>query len=63
MSENPVDAFAEQAQVASDQAQEIDPSAAPAREPEEQFEADQAQEIAGSVDEPIEPVDLPRTGG
>lgn len=56
-------AFAEQAQVTTDQAQEIDPLAAPAREPDEQFETDQSQEIAGSVDEPIEPGDLPSTAG
>ncbi len=63
MSENPTDAFAEPARIVTDQAQEIDPAAAPAREPDEQFEADQAQEIDGAGDEPIEPGDLPREGG
>ncbi len=63
MSENSVDGFAEQARVTQDQAQEIDPEAAPAREPAAQYESDQAQEIEGAADEAVEPGDLPRVGG
>ncbi|HNE87897.1 MAG: hypothetical protein U0R27_11725 [Candidatus Nanopelagicales bacterium] len=46
MTENP-DAFAEQAKVASDQAQEIDPDAVPPKEPARKWIEDQAQEILG----------------
>ncbi len=46
MTENP-DAFAQQAKVASDQAQEIDPDAVPAKEPNEKWIEDQHQEILG----------------
>ncbi len=63
MTENPTEGFAEQARVSADQAQEIAPAAAPAREPAQQFESDQAQEIDGAADEPWEPGDLPRDGG
>jgi len=46
MTENP-DAFAEQAKVASDQAQEIDPDAVSAKEPATKWIEDQQQEILG----------------
>lgn len=55
--------FADEVRSTADQAQEIDPAAAPAREPFEQFASDQAQEIDPAGDNPIEPGGLPRTGG